>query len=668
MIFPVGSCFVMKPLREILKLKLTMLRFTFLLLGLVMSFTQLTAQGKVIIEGYVYEENDRGFLGNAEVKLFTSQMISVGKTITDEYGHFIFESTDDRQYVVRANKKLYYQNEQKVNPSQKNAANKVFLKMEMKREPGYVFDVTLAEPRPAPDEPTNSVEEATIEIYNNTTKKMDWVSEKHPSPYFKFTFQQGNHYTIMISKKRYITKQIEAYVNVNGCIVCIEGVDNVKPGVVDNLTAGHQKGTLLANIELRPIKIGEKIPIDNLYYESSKYSVKKSMHKTLDELIVLMENNPSLIVELRSHTDCKGEAKFNQALSLKRAKAAVEYILKRSNIDEYRIKGIGAGESSPVKKCKNCATCSDKILAANRRTELVIVGLLAQNESEKLPLTKKMDEIRMAEMLEDVLSGGQIQIPEGGDMPEELKKQIEKDKLVNQNGSKTTAPNQSDVLDAKTKVLNKTKEDVVIEKEPTIVLEKNKEVTEKVIAKVVTIEPTEKVEEKTQEKQTQLPVEITNIDENNKKSLEEAKKRAEKAFEGKPSVVQDPGISDLHVESFKHEKEAASEIVTPEKPKQYIVKEINLGDMDISRKVALVEDDYTGYKIEIKRTRYELPMSDVIFTSYSDVALHRNTNGDYVYLTGDFATRTIANIGLKYVRKEIRSAKLHLFRKGKMVD
>ena len=90
--------------------------------------------------------------------------------------------------------------------------------------------------------------------------------------------------------------------------------------------------------------------------------------------------------------------------------------------------------------------------------------------------------------------------------------------------------------------------------------------------------------------------------------------------------------------------------------------------MDISRKVALVDDDYTGYKIEIKRTRYELPMSDVIFTSYSDVALHRNTNGDYVYLTGDFATRTIANIGLKYVRKDIRSAKLHLFRKGKMVD
>ena len=654
-----------------------MLRFTFLLLGLFMSFAQAYAQGKVIIEGYVYEENDRGFIGDAEVKLFTNQMISVGKTLTDEYGHFVFETSDDRQYVVRANKKLYIQKELKVNPADKNDANKVFLKMELEREPGYIFDVTLAEPRPAPDAPTNSVDEATIEIYNNTTKKMEWVSEKHPSPYFKFTFQQGNHYTIMISKERYITKQIEAYVNVHGCIVCIEGVDNVKPGVVDNLTAGHQKGTLLANIELHPIKIGEKIPIDNLYYDSGHFSVKKRMHKTLDELIVLMENNPSLIVELRSHTDCRGDSKFNRKLSLKRANAAVKYILAHSNIDEYRIKGVGMGESTPVKKCKDCKTCSDRVLAMNRRTELVITGLLAQKEKEKLPLTKKMEEVHMTELLEEVLGGEQIQIPEGGEMPEELKKQIEKDQKAEQNGNMGAPTNQPTASQVVTPTVEKKVDkiakmvDAVKDDEPAT----NSPIEQKP-AKVEKVDIAVKKVVKKEEKVVIAPDDViknqkrmSKSEKDKEKALEAARLRAEKAFEGKPSVVQDPGVSDLTTTSQKFGGDMVThDVEQPAEPKQRIVKEVNLVDMDISRKVATLDKGYTGYKIELKRTRYELPLSDVIFTSYSDVTLYRNANGNYVYLTGDFATRTIADIGLKYVRKEVPKAKLHLFRNGRMVD
>ncbi len=710
-----------------------MLRFSIILFGLLMSFAHVFAQGKVIIEGYVYEENDRGFIHGAEVKLFTNQMIFVEETTTDEFGHFIFETTDNRQYVVRANKKLYFQKEQKVNPAEKNDANKVFLKMEMEREPGYIFDVTLAEPRPAPDAPTNSVEGATIEIYNNTTKKMEWVSENHPSPYFKFTFQQGNHYTIMISKEGYITKQIEAYVNVHGCIVCIEGVDNVKPGVVDNLTEGHQKGTLLANIELRPIKIGEKIPIDNLYYDSGQFSVKKRMHKTLDELIVLMENNPSLIVELRSHTDCKGDAKFNQALSLKRANAAVNYILEHSDLDKFRIKAIGKGESSPIKKCKDCSTCSDKILAQNRRTELVITGLLAQKEKERLPLTKKIEQKHMEELLEEVLTGEQIQIPEGGQLPDELKKQIEKDnqsqtenaptkKIAKEapkstpiKASEPTPPTAQDTFesdpfpDQSASVSKPTLEDrsqaikekplppksqeskaPAVESKPLTVEQKNKEREREAarlraeqafkdqpasVSKPTLEDRSQTMKEKPlppKLKESKAPVteskSLTVEQKNKEREREAARLRAEQAFKDKPAVVQDPGISDVKVNYVDFDNESEAKVVRSKVNHRKIVKEVNLRDMDISRKVGILDSAYTGYKIEVKRTRYELPFSDVIFSTYSDIVLYRNVNGDYVYLTGDFATRTVADIGLDYVRKETPKAKLHLFRKGKMVD
>ncbi len=639
-----------------------MQRIIFLFLGLFMSFTQVFSQGRVIIEGYVYEENDRGFIGDAEVKLFTSQMIFVGETTTDEYGHFVLESTDDRQYVVRANKKLYFQKEMKVNPAEKNDADKVFLKMEMEREPGYIFDVTLAEPRPAPDAPTNSVQGATIEIYNNTTKKMEWVSENHESPYFKFTFQQGNHYTIMISKERYITKQIEAYVNVHGCIVCIEGVDNVKPGVVDNLTAGHQKGTLLANIELRPIKIGAKIPIDNLYYKSGAYSVKKSMHKTLDELIVLMENNPSLIVELRSHTDCRGDSKFNRALSLKRANAAVKYILQHSTIDKFRIKGVGMGESQPVAKCKNCKTCSDKRLALNRRTELVITGLLAQKEKEKLPLTKKVEAQRMEELLQEVMNSEQIQIPEGGELPDDLKKQLAKENQSEQTNipepkipdlPKSTAPTPPTTQPP-------IPEKVVSKAIPTasVQMPKNEKTPEVIKEEAQPATPTKKTKTTIQKQSKEAERESA--------ELAAARRRAAEAFAGKPKVVQDPGVSDLG-NRYDEESEGFDEMPKVTSKKK-IVPEVNLTNMDISKRVDALSPDFTGYKVEIKRADYELPMSDIIFSTYSDIVYYKGHNGKYIYLTGDYATRTIANLGLKYIRKEMPKAKLHLFRKGRMVD
>ena len=55
---------------------------------------------------------------------------------------------------------------------------------------------------------------------------------------------------MLIRKEGFLTKRIEVYVNVNGCIVCVDGVRELSPGVTDNLAAGNNEGTLLANIEL----------------------------------------------------------------------------------------------------------------------------------------------------------------------------------------------------------------------------------------------------------------------------------------------------------------------------------------------------------------------------------------------------------------------------------
>ncbi len=625
-----------------------------LITGLLSGFTAIAcAQQTVRIEGWVYEDNGRGYIHGADVYLFTSHMAQVAETQTDDEGHFVFDADASKTYIVRAVHKFFETKEVPVDPAHANEHGKIFLKMPVERKPGYIFDVTLAEPRPAPGAPTNSVSGATIEIYNNTRDTMEYVSENHPSPYFKFPFEQGNHYTVMISKKGYITKQIEAYVNVHGCIICIDGVDNVKPGVVDNLTAGHQRGTLLANIELHPVKIGQKIPVGPLYYESGKYKVTDNMHKALQEVINLMKNNPSLILELRSHTDCRGDADFNKKLSIKRARAAVKYILEHSDIPEYRLKAVGMGESQPVKKCKDCRHCSKRILAMNRRTELVITGILHKTPV-KLPLTRLKEEERMEKLTREVMFGEQIVVPAGGELPEELKKQLEAEQQTA--GAPETDNRTPDAPPANHQPALESK---VPEKAPPVTG------VDKKTGKESSAKP--HVPEGDVNSSISPPNRDANRPSGNAPSvdsLEAARRRAEKVFADK----QLPDAPDPEVQHFQRD--------LPEPPKEgpkdtratHAVESVNLAEVDLEHEVPAIEPDYTGYSIEVKRTSYALPPGSKLFNRFSELYYYKRPNGDYCYLTGKFATRKVADLALEYVRKQWGSARLVLFRNGKPVD
>ena len=64
---------------------------------------------------------------------------------------------------------------------------------------------------------------------------------------------------MMIRKPGFLAKRIEIYVNVKGCIVCVDGVRSLTPGITENLTAKNTMGTLLTNIELERIKLDNEV-------------------------------------------------------------------------------------------------------------------------------------------------------------------------------------------------------------------------------------------------------------------------------------------------------------------------------------------------------------------------------------------------------------------------
>ena len=153
--------------------------------------------------------------------------------------------------------------------------NKLFLKIEAIREAGYIFDATLAEERENINLNTLGIEGAQIEVYNRTTAKEELVLKDHPHPNFQVTLKKGNHYTILIRKDGFLAKRIEAFVNVKGCVLCIDGVSELTPGVTDNISAATGLGTLLANIELQKVAVGKSFEIKNINYDYNKWNIRE---------------------------------------------------------------------------------------------------------------------------------------------------------------------------------------------------------------------------------------------------------------------------------------------------------------------------------------------------------------------------------------------------------
>ncbi len=153
-----------------------------------------------------------------------------------------------------------------------------------------------------------------------------------------------------------------------------------------------QDSDLVKNIYTQKIVIGKAIKVDNIYFDLGKFNVRADAALELDKLVQLMKDNPDIIIELSSHTDCRGSASANLSLSDKRAKSSAAYIVSKG-IAKNRIKGKGYGEGKLLNACacegKKPSTCSEDEHAQNRRSEFKVTGFLQAKTDSKSNQTKK---------------------------------------------------------------------------------------------------------------------------------------------------------------------------------------------------------------------------------------------------------------------------------------
>lgn len=137
--------------------------------------------------------------------------------------------------------------------------------------------------------------------------------------------------------------------------------------------AGISSTTEFIFIKLKPLEVvitDKEVLLNSVYFEFNKSNITAQGSIELDKLVKVMNENPTFVIYIKSHTDSNGKVDYNLKLSEQRAQATVQYIISKG-IASDRISGKGFGTSELKVACGN--QCTEEEHALNRRSEFLIV-------------------------------------------------------------------------------------------------------------------------------------------------------------------------------------------------------------------------------------------------------------------------------------------------------
>lgn len=234
----------------------------------------------------------------------------------------------------------------------------------------YVYDP--AEPLPAMYvkgrvsnvEYDRPLPQASIILLNRCTGEQ-LVMEVADNGEFAFPLECGCEYVVKSKKNRFFEdNQVISLLEEADCATPIQLELAMKP----KIDRSGNPLFLTEQFDGKTIKKGDVIELKSIFYDYDKWNIRADAASDLKSLVKIMKENPSLEIELSSHTDQRGSARYNQSLANKRAQSAREYLMARG-VEATRIVAVGYGES----RLKNtCNICSEADHQENRRTEVLV--------------------------------------------------------------------------------------------------------------------------------------------------------------------------------------------------------------------------------------------------------------------------------------------------------
>ena len=108
-----------------------------------------------------------------------------------------------------------------------------------------------------------------------------------------------------------------------------------------------QEKVVNRKVAMRKLVVGVTSILRNIYFDFDKATFKTESYTELNKLEAMMSQNQNIVMEIGGHTDAVGTKEYNKYLSLKRAQAVKDYLVKKG-INTQRIKTVGHGKSKPL--------------------------------------------------------------------------------------------------------------------------------------------------------------------------------------------------------------------------------------------------------------------------------------------------------------------------------
>lgn len=233
-------------------------------------------------------------------------------------------------------------------------------------------------------DPDGPLQEATVELIDLTIDDEDGLQSKTNviSNDFNFLLDADHKYRVVVSKEGYYPDTTVSF-NTVGLLDSYTVKKNVvlQPmPVVEDPNDGELVEIVEAN---QPIRLNK------IYFDLDEAEILPDAEEDLAYLKTLMDQYPTMVIELSSHTDAQGKDSYNKRLSQKRATSTKKWLVDRG-VESARIKAVGYGETQITNHCVEGVRCSDTEHRVNRRSEFKIIAGPKTIEIKKQVIRKKV--------------------------------------------------------------------------------------------------------------------------------------------------------------------------------------------------------------------------------------------------------------------------------------
>ncbi len=310
-----------------------------------------------VLKGIIADSDTGKPLANATVALKTKDGNTVKEARANENGEYFFAIEPGKRYTIDVSTEKYLANQEEVDINDKT---RLEWTRDVTLKPDYGFNLagTIKE-----RDTDTTIEGVRVTLIDNMTgnQVLNIITDQDGEFIHSIEDRELNDrisYQIKLEREGYLSKTLTY------------NAELTRPGTA-NLNE-------FLNIDMDKIDvgtdIGKLIDIQPIYFDLGKYNIRSDAAVELDKIVQIMQENPTIEIELGSHTDSRGSAASNERLSDKRARASADYIVSKG-IDKSRIMGKGYGESQLINQCSDGVKCTEEEHQLNRRTEFRVTKI-----------------------------------------------------------------------------------------------------------------------------------------------------------------------------------------------------------------------------------------------------------------------------------------------------